>query len=227
MRNRDAWVQQRCSALLSGVRAVCTAATRFAGVTARAIAEWSTTGALAARVIRLLRRGLFSCEDMVLGHDRDAWVRQRCSAGHRLCAQLRRQIAAAAAQAIAELKSTTGDLAARTICLLRRGLFSCEQMVPGLGCDAWVRQRYSAGHRLCAQLCRQIAAAVAQAIAELSTTGALAARTIRLLCHGLFMCYPAVPMRDRDAWAQQRCSVGRVLCVQLPPDLRCDDAGNC
>ena len=62
------------------------------------------------------------------------------------------------------------------------------------------------------------AAAAAQAIAELSTTGALAARTIRLLRGGLFLRGPAVPMRDRDAWVQRRCSAGRVLCAQLPPD---------
>jgi len=112
--------------------------------------------------------------------------------------------------------STTGALAARTIRLLRRGLFSCEDMVLERDRDAWVRHCCSAGHRLCAQLRRQIAAAAAQAIAELSTTGALAARTIRLLRRGLFSCCPVVPMRDRDAWAQLRCLAGRLLCAQLP-----------
>jgi len=67
---------------------VCTAATGFAGVAALAIAELSTTGALAARVIRLLCRGLLSCGPTVLMRDRDAWVQQRCSAGRVLCAQL-------------------------------------------------------------------------------------------------------------------------------------------
>jgi hypothetical protein len=58
----------------------------------------------------------------------------------------------------------------------------------------------------------------ALAIAELSTTEALAARTIRLLRRVLFLRGPAVLMHDRDAWVQRRCSVGRVLCAQLPPD---------
>ena len=75
-------------ALLSGVRAVCTAASEFAGVAALAIAELSTTGALAARVIRLLCRGLLSRGPTVHVRDRDAWVQRRCSAGRVLCAQL-------------------------------------------------------------------------------------------------------------------------------------------
>ena len=56
------------------------------------------------------------------------------------------------------------------------------------------------------------------AIAELSTTEAFAARTIRLPCRVLFLRGPTVFMRDRDAWVQRRCSAGRVLCAQLPPD---------
>ena len=58
----------------------------------------------------------------------------------------------------------------------------------------------------------------ALAIAELSTTEALASRVIRLLRRGLFSCRPTVPMRDRNARVQRRCSAGRVLCAQLPPD---------
>jgi hypothetical protein len=58
----------------------------------------------------------------------------------------------------------------------------------------------------------------ALAIAELSTTEAFAARTIRLPCRILFLRGATVLMRDRDAWVQQRCSAGRVLCAQLPPD---------
>jgi hypothetical protein len=75
-----AYARWRCAgaaALLSGARAACTAATGFAGVAALAIAEISTTEALAARVIRLLRRGLFSCGPTVLMRDRDARVRVR------------------------------------------------------------------------------------------------------------------------------------------------------
>jgi hypothetical protein len=56
------------------------------------------------------------------------------------------------------------------------------------------------------------------AIAELSTTAAFAARTIRLPCRVLFLRGATVLMRDRDAWVQQRCSAGRVLCAQLPAD---------
>ena len=56
--------RSRCvgaAALLSGVRAVCTAAIGFTGVTALAIAELSTTETFAARMSCLLCRGLFSC----------------------------------------------------------------------------------------------------------------------------------------------------------------------
>jgi len=58
----------------------------------------------------------------------------------------------------------------------------------------------------------------ALAIAELSTTGACAARAIRLPCRGLFSFGAAVFMRDFDAWMQLSCSAGRVLRAQLPPD---------
>jgi len=58
--------------LFSGARAVCTAATGFADVAALAIAEFSTTEAFAARTIRLLCRGLFSCVAMVHVRTSDA-----------------------------------------------------------------------------------------------------------------------------------------------------------
>ena len=74
--------------LLSGARAVCTAGTGFAGVVALAIAELSTTEAFAARMIRLLVCGLFSCVAMMHVHNSDAWVQLCCSAGRVLRAQL-------------------------------------------------------------------------------------------------------------------------------------------
>ena len=37
-----------------------------------------------------------------------------------------------------------------------------------------------------------------------------------LLCRGLFSCGPAVFVHDRDAWVQRHCSVGRMMCSQLP-----------
>ena len=58
--------------LLSGALAACTAATGFADVAVLAIAELSTTEDFAARTIRLLCRGLFSCVAMVHLHDSDA-----------------------------------------------------------------------------------------------------------------------------------------------------------
>jgi hypothetical protein len=39
-----------------------------------------------------------------------------------------------------------------------------------------------------------------------------------LLCRGLFSCGTMVFVHDNDAWLQQRCSVGRMMCVQLPLD---------
>ena len=77
-----------CSFVLSGGHDVCTAAAGFAGVTALAIAELSTTEAFAACTSCLLCRGLFSCVPAVFVHDNDAWVQRRCSAGRMMCAQL-------------------------------------------------------------------------------------------------------------------------------------------
>ena len=62
------------------------------------------------------------------------------------------------------------------------------------------------------------AAVTALAIAELSATEAIAACASCLLCRGLFSCSPTVRVRDRRAWMQQRCSVGRMMCAQLPLD---------
>ena len=39
-----------------------------------------------------------------------------------------------------------------------------------------------------------------------------------LLCRGLFLRGTMVFVHDNDAWLQQRCSVGRMMCVQLPLD---------
>ena len=69
------------AALLSGAHDVCTAAAGFAGVTALAIAELSTTEAIAARTSCLLCRGLFSCDPSVFIHNDDAWVQRHCLAG--------------------------------------------------------------------------------------------------------------------------------------------------
>ena len=120
------------------------------------------------------------------------------------------------ALAIAEL-STTEAFAACTSCLLCRGLFSCGPLVFEHDSDAWVQQRCPAGCMLRAQLLLD-SPLVAMPRAEFSTTGALAARVIRLLCRGLLSCGPTVLMRDRDAWVQRRCSAGCVLCAQLPSD---------
>ena len=76
------------AALLGGAYDVCTAAAGFAGVTAMAIAELSTTEAIAARATCLLCRGLYSCDPAVFVHDRNAWVQRRCSVGRMMCAQL-------------------------------------------------------------------------------------------------------------------------------------------
>ena len=78
----------RAAALLSGLHAVCAAAAGFAGVTALAIAELSTTEAFAACMSCLLCRGLLSCGPTVFIDDTDAWVQRRFSAGRMLCAQL-------------------------------------------------------------------------------------------------------------------------------------------
>jgi hypothetical protein len=51
--------------------------------------------------------------------------------------------------------------------------------------------------------------------AELSTAEAIAAFTSCLARRGLFSYAAAVRVSDRDAWVQQRCSAGRMLCAQL------------
>jgi hypothetical protein len=53
-----------------------------------AIAELSTTEAIAARATCLLCRGLYSCDPAVFVHDRNARLKQRFSTGCMLCAQL-------------------------------------------------------------------------------------------------------------------------------------------
>jgi hypothetical protein len=61
----------------------------FAGVTALAIAELSTTTeAFAASTRILLCRGLFSCVASVFVHGYDAWVQRCCSVGRMVCAKL-------------------------------------------------------------------------------------------------------------------------------------------
>ena len=72
-------------------------------------------------------------------------------------------------------------------------------------------------HAVCAAAAG-FAGMAALAIAELSMTGALAACMSCLLCRGLFSCGPAVFVRGNDARVQQRCSVGRMMCAQLPLD---------
>ena len=66
----------------------------------------------------------------------------------------------------------------------------------------------------------RFAAVGAMSSAELSPTEAIAARMSCLLCRGLFSCDPTVFVRERDTWVQQRCSVGRMMCVQLPLGLQ-------
>ena len=84
-RDRDAWVQRRCSA----GRIMCAQLPLDSQVwPSLAIAELSTTEAFAARVSCLLYRGLFSCDPTAFEHDTDAWVQRRCPAGCMLCAQL-------------------------------------------------------------------------------------------------------------------------------------------
>jgi len=96
-----------------------------------------------------------------------------------------------------------------------RGLFVGTFGVPGAAGNLRMRVE----RMLCDTAARsdgRLSAALA--IAELSTTEAIAACASCLLCRGLFSWEVVVPMRDRDAWAQRRCSAGRVLCAQLPPD---------
>ena len=69
----------------------------------------------------------------------------------------------------------------------------CAQMLPDSQCDG-------------------------NANAELSTTEAFAASPGCLLLRAVHKAASAVFVRDRDARVQQRCSLGRVLCAQLPPD---------
>ena len=76
------------AAQLGGAHDVCTAAAGFAGVTALAIAELSTTDAFAACTSCLLCRGLFSCGHAVFDYDNDVSVQRRCSAGRMMRAQL-------------------------------------------------------------------------------------------------------------------------------------------
>ena len=91
------------AALLGGAYDAYTAAAGFAGVTALAIAELSTTGTFAACMSCLLCRGLFSCGRTMLERVGDAWMQQSCSVRHMLCAQVRHWSAAAVALAIAGL----------------------------------------------------------------------------------------------------------------------------
>ena len=62
------------------------------------------------------------------------------------------------------------------------------------------------------------AGVAALAIAELSTTEAFAACMSCLLRRGLFLRAALVHERDQDAWMQQRCPAGCMLCAQLPLD---------
>jgi len=83
---------------------------------------------------------------------------------------------------------------------------------------AWVQQRYSLGHMMCAQLPLDSQGVVATPRAELITTEAFAARTSCLLCRDSFSYVATVFAHDNDAWVQRRCSAGRMLCAQRPPD---------
>jgi hypothetical protein len=74
-----------------------------------------------------------------------------CSARRVLCAQLCCQSAAAVALAIAE-SSTTEACAARTSCVLCRGLFVCGATVPVLDFDARMQLGFAVGRVFCAQL---------------------------------------------------------------------------
>ena len=116
------------AALLSGARAVCAPAIRFAPVAELAIAELSMTGACTARMSCLLCRGLFACEATVIMRDYDAWVQQSRPADRMLCAQRCDQSAGVTALAIAGL-STAEACAARMGYLLCHGLLSCGPTV--------------------------------------------------------------------------------------------------
>ena len=72
---------------------------------------------------------------------------------------------------------------------------------------------------MCAQLPLDSQVWPSLAIAGLSSTGDFAACMSCLLCRGLFSCGPTVfVVHNHDAWVQQRCSAGRMMCAQLPPD---------
>ena len=72
------------AALLSGAHDVCTAFAGFAGVTALAIAELSTTEAFVACTSCLLCRGLFSCGPAVVGEGSVGWQRRGRGRGRAL-----------------------------------------------------------------------------------------------------------------------------------------------
>ena len=76
----------------------------------------------------------------------------------------------------------------------------------------------SVGCMMCAQLPLDSQVWPSLAIAELSTTEAFAVLMSCLLYRSLFSCSPAVFVHDRDACVQRRCSVGRMMCAQLPLD---------
>ena len=116
---------------------------------------------------------------------------------------------------MAEL-SATEAFAACMSCLLCRGLLSCVAAVFIHDDDAWVQRRCSVGRMMCPQLPLASQYVTALAIAELSTTETIAARVSCLLSRGLFSCGPTVLVHDYDAWVQRHCSVGRMMCSQLP-----------
>jgi len=180
------------------------------------IAELSTTGPFAARTIRLLCRGLFSCVAMVHVRNSDARVQPCCSAGRVLRAQL----------------PPDSQMWRRWHCRVKHNRALCcahdPLALPRLifvrchGASARFRCVSAAlllsGARAACTAATGFADVAALAIAELSTTEAFAARTIRLLCRGLFSCVAMVHVCDSDAWVQLCCSAGRLLRAQLPPD---------
>ena len=105
-----------------------------------------------------------------------------------------------------------------------RELFALSRLVFVGGCGVHARSRcvgavaLLSGARAVCTAATGFAGETALAMAELSTTAASATCVSCLLCRSLFSWVVVVPMRDRDAWAQRRCSAGRVLCAQLPPD---------
>jgi hypothetical protein len=86
--------------------------------------------------------------------------------------------------------------------------------------DAWVQRRALLGGAYDAHTAAAgFAGVAALAIAELSTTEAFAACTSCLLCRCLLSCGPSVCVFDNDVRLQRRCSLGRMMCVQVPLDL--------